>query len=189
LGKGGGEKPRGSPRSRFDGLEVAWEGPAGQSGGARLRPPRRREKLRRAGAGSGNARQGRRPRGPREGRGRLDSDGRTGRARSPSGPYGGRRRREAVGGEEQVRRGRSSERPLFIVDKRSRPATTRAPALTRRTACPLTGAHREPAADRWATSSVTAGEDQGSTWRGTDSRGPRSAPHLGQCGLGTARGP
>jgi hypothetical protein len=37
LGKGGGGRPRGSPRSRFDGLEGAWEGPAGQLGGARRR--------------------------------------------------------------------------------------------------------------------------------------------------------
>jgi hypothetical protein len=49
LGKGGGGGPRGSPRSRFDGLEGSWEGPAGQFGSARHRPPRRREKLRRAG--------------------------------------------------------------------------------------------------------------------------------------------
>jgi hypothetical protein len=85
-------------------------------------------------------------------------EGQRGRA-SPSGPYGGRRRREVVGGEEQVRPGKSSERPLLIVDKRSRPASTCAPALTRRTACPLTGARREPAADRWVTSSATGGED------------------------------
>jgi hypothetical protein len=43
LGKGGGGKPRGSPRGRFDGLEGALEGPAGQLGGARRRPPQQRE--------------------------------------------------------------------------------------------------------------------------------------------------
>jgi hypothetical protein len=85
---------------------------------------------------SGNARQGRRPRGTREVWWQLDGDRWTGRARSPSSPHGGRRRREAAGGEGLARRGRSSGRPLFMVDMRSRPATTCAPALTRRTACP-----------------------------------------------------
>jgi hypothetical protein len=136
LGKGGGGRPRGSPRSRFDGLEGAWEGPAGQFGGARRRPPRRRKNFRRAGADSGNARQGRRPWGTREVRWRLDGDKWTGRARSPSSSYGGRRRREAAGGEKLVRRGRSSGRLLFMVDMRASLATTCAPTLTRRTACP-----------------------------------------------------
>jgi hypothetical protein len=117
------------------GWRGAWEGPAGQFGGARRRP-RRQEKFRRAGAGSGNARQGRRPRGTREVRWQLDGDRWTGRARSPSISHGGRRRREAAGGEKLVRRGRSSGWLLFMVDMRARPATTCAPALTRRTACP-----------------------------------------------------
>jgi hypothetical protein len=129
-------KPRGSPRACFGGSEGALGGSAGELGGARRRPPRRREKFRRAGADSGNVRQGRRPRGTREVQWRWDDDRWTGRACSPSSPHGGRRRREAAGGEERVRRGRSSGQPLFMVDMRSRPATTCAPALTRRTACP-----------------------------------------------------
>jgi hypothetical protein len=42
LGKEGGGRPRGSPRARFGGSEGALEGPAGQLGGARRWPPRRR---------------------------------------------------------------------------------------------------------------------------------------------------
>jgi hypothetical protein len=38
-------------------------------------------------------------------------------------------------GRKLVRRGRSNGRLLFMVDMRARPATTCAPALTRRTAC------------------------------------------------------
>jgi hypothetical protein len=71
----------------------------GGPGGAARRRPAPAGKFRRAGADSGNARQGRRPRGPREVQWQLDGDRWTGRARSPSSPHGGRRRREAAGGE------------------------------------------------------------------------------------------
>jgi hypothetical protein len=43
MGKEGGGRPRGSPRARFGGSEGALEGPAGQLGGARRWPPRRRK--------------------------------------------------------------------------------------------------------------------------------------------------
>jgi hypothetical protein len=36
-------RPRGSPRARFGGSEGVLKGPAGQLGGARRWPPRRRE--------------------------------------------------------------------------------------------------------------------------------------------------
>jgi hypothetical protein len=143
-------KPRGSPRACFGGSEGALGGSAGELGGARRRPPRRREKFRRAGADSGNVQQGRRPRGTREVQWRWDDDRWTGRACSPSSPHGGRRRREAAGGEERVRRGRSSGQPLYGRHAFA-PGYHMCPRLNSPYDVSSTGARREPAADRWAT--------------------------------------
>jgi hypothetical protein len=189
LGKGGGGRPRGSPRSRFDGLEGAWEGPAGQLGGTRRRPPRWREIPARPG----------RIRAMRGRGGVLGVPGRCGGSWTATDGQGGRAHRAALmaagGGVKQRvgrklgRRGRSSGRLPLYGRHACTPGYRICPRLNSPYGVSSTGARREPAADRWATQSATGGEGKGSTWRGTDSRGPRSAPHLGQRGLGTARGP
>jgi hypothetical protein len=51
-----------------------------------------------------------------------------------------------------------------------------------------TGAHREPGDGPVDNTECGSGDGMDSTWRGAASRGPRSAPHLGRRGLGTARG-
>jgi hypothetical protein len=189
LGKGGGGRPRGSPRSRFDGLEGAWEGSAGQFGGARRRPPRRRE----------NSGEPGRIRAMRGRGGVLGVPGRCGGSWTATDGQGGRAHRAALmaagGGVKQRvgrklgRRGRSSGRLPLYGRHACTPGYRICPRLNSPYGVSSTGARREPAADRWATQSATGGEGKGSTWRGTDSRGTRSAPHLGQRGLGTARGP
>jgi hypothetical protein len=107
---------------------------------------------------------------------------------SPSSPHGGQRRHEAAGGERLCVEGGAAGGSHFMVDKRARASTAGHLALTRRTARPRLARVGSPAADWWATQSVKGGEGKGSTWRGTDFSGPRSAPYLGRCGLGTARG-
>jgi hypothetical protein len=112
----------------------------GPGGAVRRRPApatAAAENFRRAGADSGNARQGRRPRGTREVRWQLDGDRWTGRARSPSSPHGGRRRREAAGGEK-AGVSRKEQRAASLYGRHAyAPGYHMCPtALTHRTACP-----------------------------------------------------
>jgi hypothetical protein len=98
-------KPRGSPRTRFGGSEGAFEGSAGELGGARRWPPRRREIPARWGRIRATHGGGGLHGVPGRGRGSWTATERRGGRCSPSSPHGGRRRHGAVGGGRCVERG------------------------------------------------------------------------------------
>jgi hypothetical protein len=113
------------------------------------------------------------------------TEGRGGR-RSPSRPHGGRRRGTKQWGA-RVARLAGGRLPLNgrHAHELSTAETSR---LNSQYGASSTGACREPDDGPVDNTECGSGEGMDSTWWGAASRGPRSGPHLGRRGLGTARG-